>query len=159
MTSVSYYFAYGSNMNPDRVRERRMLFDHYQAGTLHDYRLVFNKRSVKYIGAASANVMMQKGAVTEGVVYRLKHADEITTMDAYEGYPVRYDRRRLPVTCGDDLVDAWVYVAKPDYIDNSLKPTRWYVRHLLAGKEFLSSTYIEQLIAVDCLPDTDMEPE
>jgi len=136
-----------------------MLFDHHQAGTLHDFQLVFNKRSVKFIGAASANVMMQKGAVTEGVVYRLSHADEIITMDAYEGYPVRYDRQPLPVVCGDDLVDAWVYFANEEYIDNSLKPTRWYLRHLLEGKEFLSSTYIEQLIAVDCLPDTDVEPE
>lgn len=156
---VAYYFAYGSNMNPDRVRRRRMLFDHHQAGTLHDFRLAFNKRSVKFIGAASANVMMQKGAVTEGVVYRLEQADEITTMDPYEGYPLRYDRISLPIVCRDGPVNAWVYVANQDYIDNSLRPTRWYLRHMLAAEEFLSSSYVEQLAAVDCLPDTDVEPE
>jgi len=155
---VAYYFAYGSNMNPDRVRRRQMLFDHHQAGTLRDFRLAFNKRSVKFIGAASANVMMQKGAVTEGVVYRLKQADEITRMDPYEGYPLRYDRLSLTVVCADGPLSAWVYVANQEYIDNSLRPTSWYLRHMLAGKEFLSESYIEQLTAVDCLPDTEVEP-
>jgi len=136
-----------------------MSFDHYEAGRLHDFRLVFNKRSVKFVGAASANVVTQKGAVTEGVVYRLKRADEIATMDRYEGYPLRYDRVSLTVICRDGPVDAWVYVANQAYIDNSLRPTRWYLQHLLAGKEFLSSAYFEQLAAVDCLPDTDVEPE
>ncbi len=146
-------------MNPDRVRRRRMQFDQYQAGKLHDFRLAFNKRSVKYIGAASANVMMRKGAVTEGVVYRLRHEDEISMMDPYEGFPVRYDRQLLKIVCPDGPVDAWVYLAQQEYIDNSLKPARWYLDHLLAASELLSSPYIEQLAAVDCLPDTDVEPE
>jgi len=114
---------------------------------------------VKFVGAASANVMAEKGAVTEGVVYRLRHADEIAIMDTYEGYPLRYDRLPLTVVCGDDVIDAWVYVATPAYIDESLKPARWYLQHLLAGKAFLSNEYIEQLLTTDCLPDTDLEPE
>jgi cation transport regulator ChaC len=159
VSPISYYFAYGSNMNPDRVRQRRMQFDHCQAGSLHDYRLTFNKRSAKFIGSASANVMMHSGAVTEGVVYRLKHPDEIVTMDPYEGYPVRYDRRPLEIMCAGQSVSAWVYLANQEYIDNSLKPNRWYVRHLLAGRVFLSGSYIERLSGVECLPDTDVEPE
>tara|TARA_B100000959_G_scaffold145887_1_gene153176 strand:- start:1123 stop:1632 length:510 start_codon:yes stop_codon:yes gene_type:complete len=159
VSSISYYFAYGSNMNPDRVRQRQMQFDYFQAGKLHDFRLVFNKRSVKYIGAASANVVMHKDAVTEGVVYRLTNADEISMMDPYEGFPVRYDRQPLEILCPDGPVNAWVYLAQQEYVDNNLKPTRWYLDHLLAAGELLSSTYIEKLAAVDCLPDTDVEPD
>lgn len=159
MSTDSYYFAYGSNMNPDRVRQRLIKFDDFQAGILHDYRMTFNKRSAKFIGSASANVMLHKGAQTEGVIYRLIHADEIVTMDPYEGYPLRYDRLLLTISCQYGLVDAWVYVANQEYIDNNLKPNRWYLQHLLAGREFLSNTYIEQLEAVECLPDSDIEPQ
>ena len=58
-------------MNPDRVRQRKMSFESAASGHLFDYSLRFNKRSVKYPGAASANVMALANGVTEGVIYRL----------------------------------------------------------------------------------------
>ena len=65
--SVTYYFGYGSNMNEARVAKREMPFVEVLAGQLHGYELRFNKRSVKYPGAASANVQQTAGAVVEGV--------------------------------------------------------------------------------------------
>ena len=52
--SIDYYFAYGSNMNPGRVRLRQMGFEDVLAGRLDGYRLVFNKRSLKAAGAGAA---------------------------------------------------------------------------------------------------------
>ena len=69
--TVKHYFAYGSNMNPDRVRQRKMSFESAASGHLFDYSLRFNKRSVKYPGTAAANVMVSAKGVTEGVLYRL----------------------------------------------------------------------------------------
>jgi hypothetical protein len=155
---AQYYFAYGSNMNIDRVRKREMVFDHHFGGALHDYELVFNKRSVKYPGAASANVSPRSGAVTEGVLYRLTEPDQIERMDPFEGYPVRYDRLVLPVRQRQETFHAWVYVANTDYIVEGLKPARWYLEHLLAGEEFLSAEYMEKLRIVDCLLNSEHEP-
>lgn len=160
MSEIHYYFAYGSNMNPARVEQRQMSFVSAEAALLHGYAMCFNKRSVKYPGAASANVVEAPDAVTEGVLYRLEHPEQITMMDPFEGYPVRYDRQPLPVRLQQGgQVHAWVYIANADHIAEGLAPTRWYLEHLLAGRDFLSDAYVEQLACTLCLPDTDTEPE
>ena len=156
--TVDYYFAYGSNMNPVRVQQRNMAFSDYLGGVLSGYQLCFNKRSQKYPGAASANVMANSAAATEGVLYGLNTLAEIEKMDPYEGYPIRYDRVILPVHCADGICDAWVYTANADYIAHGLKPAQWYLDHLLAGAPLLSTAYVAMLKRVECLEDSSQEP-
>ncbi len=45
----AYYFAYGSNMNPARMKARGMMVADMQPGTLQGMRLAFNKRAAKGI--------------------------------------------------------------------------------------------------------------
>ena len=156
---IHHYFAYGSNMNPERVSRRQMRFESAAGGVLHNYSLRFNKRSVKYPGAASANVAHQPGSLTEGVVYRLSHPAQIEMMDPFEGYPVRYDRLALPIRTTGAVVHAWVYIANTEFITEGLSPARWYLEHLLAGEPFLSVDYVEQLRQTPCLPDSHVEPD
>ena len=155
---VHYYFAYGSNMNPARVEKRQMGFQHVTAGRLSHYRLAFNKRSVKYPGAAAANVMIAPGQEIEGAIYRLTEPREIEKMDPFEGYPRHYDRQVLPINTEQGILPAWVYVANEGYVAEGLKPARWYLNHLLAGREFLSAGYFNSLGRTVCLPDSDIEP-
>lgn len=155
---VHYYFAYGSNMNPDRVVKRQMAFHSAASGSLSHYRLAFNKRSVKYPGAASANVVPHDGAITEGVVYRLTVPAQIEMMDPYEGYPRRYDRLALPIRTEVEEVLAWVYIANRDYVTEGLNPAKWYLDHLLAGRDYLSHGYYSELLETPCIPDSDKEP-
>jgi gamma-glutamylcyclotransferase (GGCT)/AIG2-like uncharacterized protein YtfP len=156
---VHYYFAYGSNMNPARVEKRQMGFQHVMPGRLSHYRLAFNKRSVKYPGAASANVVPHEGATTEGVLYRLTVPEQIEMMDPFEGYPRRYNRLALAVETALEDVLAWVYVANQEYITEGLNPARWYLDHLLEGREYLSKGYYRQLQQTACMPDSELEPE
>lgn len=153
-----YYFAYGSNMNPSRVKHRCMAFSHYEAGILSGYCLVFNKRSVKYPGTASANIMQQANNQVEGVVYHLADERQITVMDPFEGYPERYNRILVPIETHNGLLDVWVYIANPAHIQEGLKPAAWYLGHLLAGRQFLSPAYVEMLGNIICLPDSESEP-
>jgi cation transport regulator ChaC len=146
-------------MNPARVRGRELQFEHHLAGTLHDFRLAFNKRSVKYPGAASANVVEDQGARTEGVVYKMQQSEQISMMDPYEGYPIRYSRQVLSIVCGRQKVNAWVYIANEEFIATGLKPAEWYLEHLLAGREFLTTAYFEELTTVECLPNSSVEPD
>ncbi len=155
---ASYYFAYGSNMNAERVVTRKMQFVEIKAGQLEGYKLVFNKRSVKTPGAAAANVEPEPGAVTEGVLYRLPEANEILKMDPFEGYPVRYRREVRALRTQSGYENAWVYMANPEFIGDHLKPAKWYLQHLLAGKEMLSADYFQSLCEVQCLADSDVEP-
>ena len=154
---ASYYFAYGSNMNAERVVTRKMQFVEVKAGQLEGYKLVFNKRSVKYPGAGAANVEAEPGAVTEGVLYRFDEADEILKMDPFEGYPVRYRREIRALRTESGYENAWVYMANPDFIGDHLKPATWYLQHLLAGKEMLSAGYFSSLCEVQCLADSEVE--
>ncbi len=156
--SVHYYFAYGSNMNPARVEQRNMRFHSAEHGSLRHYELKFNKRSVKYPGAASANVTAKEHAITEGVAYRLVAPIQIETMDPFEGYPRRYNRLALPILVESGFVDAWVYIANEDYIIEGLAPARWYLDHLLAGKAFLTTDYYSVLQKTKCMPNSETEP-
>ncbi len=158
-SETGYYFAYGSNMNPDRVRQRKMDFQSAQSGLLIGYRLVFNKPSLKHPGAASANLIADQDGRTEGVIYRLSAPDQIGRLDPYEGYPVRYHRLVLPILLGQDQVNAWVYMATPAYITEGLRPARWYLEHLLAGRHFLGKEYIDALATTPCLPNSILEPD
>lgn len=155
----SYYFAYGSNMNPDRVRRRKMLFDTYRGGVLEGYRLAFNKRSEKIPGAAAANVESAPEYRVEGLLYRLIEPGQIEIMDVFEGYPSRYRRELLPIRFGERTVSAWVYIANRQFISDGLKPARWYLEHLLCGGPYLSDAYYKALQQIDTLPDSGIEPE
>ena len=156
--TVHHYFAYGSNMDSGRVQQRKMSFESASSGRLLDYSLRFNKRSVKYPGAAAANVVASAKGVTEGVVYRLADPVQIEMMDPYEGYPLRYRRTALPIITKAGVVDAWVYIANEDYVAEGLAPAQWYLNHLLAGRGYLSASYFESLLRIKCLHDSDIEP-
>ena len=146
-------------MNPDRVRTRQMGFDLHLAGRLSGYELAFNKRSQKYPGAASANVMVAAASsVVEGVIYRLTDADQSTVMDVFEGYPNLYTRAQLAVQTSQGVFQAWTYIANPEHVVAGLKPASWYLAHLLAGEPYLSAPYHARLQRVACLPGSEQEP-
>lgn len=156
---IDYYFAYGSNMNLTRVQHRQMGFTETFAGQLKNYRLVFNKRSLKYPGAGAANVVRSQGQVAEGIIYRLSDPRQIEVMDPFEGYPKHYDREHLLVETAKGKCRAWVYLANPEYVDEDLKPAKWYLNHLLAGRAFLSEGYVQSLSRTSCLRDSDVETD
>jgi len=159
-----YYFAYGSNMNPDRVNLRNVKFDFIESGTLSGFYLAFNKRSVAYPGAAAANIMKESENAfyenrrsVEGLIYHLTDENQIEMMDPFEGYPIRYDRIQVEVQAPNTDRLVWTYTANIEYIQENLKPNKWYLDHLLAGRPYLSKSYYDQLHQTICLPDSDIE--
>ena len=79
-------------------------------------------------------------------------------MDPFEGYPERYVREVCMLKTGEGLIRAWVYIATDKWLAEGLRPARWYLEHLLAGKRYLSQCYFESLRRVVCLPDSEIEP-
>ena len=76
-----FYFAYGSNMNPDRIRQR-----------IPGARLV-GKAHIKGWKLAErlyADIDRARGERVEGVLY-LVTPSELFRLDAYEGYPRTYN--------------------------------------------------------------------
>lgn len=151
---MGWYFAYGSNMNPARMQARGLSVVEALPGQLPGYGLCFNKRAVdRAPGRAYANIRHQRGAVVEGVLYRLQGDNEIAKLDPFEGTPVYYSRERLPILTTQGVQPAWVYIANPAFREEGLLPSADYLAHLLAGREWLSAAYWAALAAWPRHPD------
>ena len=149
MAQKGYYFAYGSNMNPARMRERGAEFFSYRRGVLKDHRLVFNKLCRLYEGGfGCANIEPHKGEVVEGVLYEVDWEQALPVLDIYEGYPNHYTKeiKKIETPSGEE-VEAVVYVAHPSKIREGLKPSPDYLAHLLEACRLglLSEEYCKKL--------------
>lgn len=147
------YFAYGSNMNPARVRERGLLVERVEAAWLPGFRLAFDKHSAAHHGAGHASIAFDRNAVVEGVLYHLAGFGEIAKMDRFESAPVNYSREALQVHTAGGRIATWTYIANPAVLRAGLKPPRSYLNHLLAGEPYLSVDYFRMLAAWECLED------
>lgn len=172
---VACYFAYGSNMNPDRVRERGIRFDHACGGLLHGYVLAFDKMARQHPGVGHANLHYRREGIVEGVLYWLSSVDEIRKMDPFERAPINYSREVVqirvstrdlpevpveaslqPMKADPEIVDlrievsSWTYFANPAVRRPDLRPPRSYMNHLLAGQPYLSEEYLAMLDSWPC---------
>jgi gamma-glutamylcyclotransferase (GGCT)/AIG2-like uncharacterized protein YtfP len=153
-TTAQFYFAYGSNMNQERMQGRNMQVSSVTAGWIHGFGLRFNKRSRWHDNLACANIVFAPGERIEGALYELDNVAEIAKLDPHEGAPRRYSRDVFYVQTEAGRRPAWVYVANPAVLDNHIKPARWYVEHLLAGREFLSEDYWQAIKRTDCIANS-----
>jgi gamma-glutamylcyclotransferase (GGCT)/AIG2-like uncharacterized protein YtfP len=145
------YFAFGSNMDKERMKKRKANFTEMQKGIIKDWKLVFNKINNKKVGAGYANIIPNSGSIVEGIIYKVDN-DAIPILDGFEGVPNHYQKVTMSVENTDkELIDCIVYIANPSKVDNFLKPEKWYLQHLLKGKEFLSESYFSDLKSIETL--------
>ncbi len=134
-------------MNPARVAERGLLVTDARGARLPGYCLTFNKMSRDHPGNGHANIEFEPSSFVEGVLYQLDHPDEILKMDPFERAPWNYGRDIIEVHAGEKTVWAWTYFANPAVHVPGLLPQEDYLRHLLAGRDFLSDEYFDSLLA------------
>ncbi len=149
----AYYFAYGSNMNAERMAARGLSVERALSGTINDLALAFNKLAADAPHRSYANVIYAPEQQVEGVLYELSHRTEIFKMDPFEGAPRLYSREVYWVNTAEGPIAAWVYVANRAMLRDGMMPERWYLEHLLAGKAYLSEDYYQQLTQVSCVDD------
>lgn len=99
-----FYFAYGSNMNWDQMRERCTSARFVGVAFLPDHKLAFTRKSTQGFGVADA--VPERGRKVYGVVYEIGDLD-VGRLDTREGYrPKRernsYVRRECLVFLGGD---------------------------------------------------------
>ncbi len=142
-----FYFAYGSNMNFDRMRERDVNFFSRQPAFLPGYRLVFNKRSDKG-NQAFANIVLNKTGIVFGILYEIDKIN-LEKLDFFEKFPAHYYRFREKVFCGFyrklKSVTAEIYIAQPWMITEKFLPSKKYIAHLLAAAGDLPSEYVKKI--------------
>jgi cation transport regulator ChaC len=148
-----WYFAYGSNMNPERVTARGLTFDTVRPGVLPGVRLTFDKQSREHPRSGHANLTFDPNGQVEGVLYQLRGSEDIVLMDRFERTPINYSREIVEVQAAGEAVLAWTYFANPAVIGSNLRPERAYLAHLLAGRAYLSDSYHAFLATTVCVDE------
>ncbi len=141
---IVYYFAYGSNMNPDRMKERGAHFTDMHKHSLRGYSLKFNKTSYQKPLTGCANIVPDDRGIVEGVVYKIT-VQGLYNLDKFEGYPVHYNRVKLIIDIAGSQETVKTYIAMPGKTKEGLRPAKSYMEHLLKAKDYMSGEYYEFL--------------
>ena len=152
------YFAYGSNMLIERLRNRCL--NPKEIGRADNRIIEFSKLSKKD-GSGKATLRCQAGHRTPGVLFRIPIAER-NKLDRYEGAGkgggyIRCDK--FPVHRTDNNQIAYVVTYLATFPKPNLKPYDWYLALVIAGalKHGLDGSYQEMLRRVPYCPDTDCD--
>ena len=144
-----WYFAYGSNMNAQRMVSRKAFFTRRIKATLRMHRLVFNKIASKEPGYGFANIEADNYENVYGILYEMQESD-VAELDKHEGVRSQhYERKTMTVETENGSVEAVVYVAHPSKIQGGLIPTEAYAENLYRGLDLLgedSRWYLDRAI-------------
>lgn len=137
-----YYFAYGSNMLPERLLERIGKYHTAFPVYLSDYRFVYNKKSCD--GTTKANIECIKYEVVHGVCFEID-SDDIAILQKYE---VGYNRANVSVSYSKDKLTSVVTFISSS-IDETLKPSSEYKGLVLKGASHwhLDKSYVTKYLS------------
>ena len=139
------YFAYGSNINSDRMKERGINFISRKFGILKDYKLVFNKIASRNPNEGYANIIICKNSIVEGAIYEITD-ESISLLDKYESVPKHYYRKEVEIQDSNKLIKKCItYIANNSKITEGLKPSTDYLNHILKGKDLFTENYYNKL--------------
>ena len=126
---------------------RHSLRFHKRAGDAGD---VSGKCDAFYTGRAQDAV--------HGVLFRV-HESERERLDDAEGNGFGYQGVTVRVVCDEGTVDAYSFVADPDWIDEGLRPYDWYIAIVGSGARIhgLPPAYQARLRTVPSIRDPDRE--
>ncbi len=128
-----HYFAYGSNMNPERMLGRIKSAVPIGAARLSGYRLVFNKQSTD--GTAKANIehSSQEDDFVLGCVYQIPESD----FEKLRSIEIGYFDAIVEIDKSGARVFARTFIAEANSVIIG-SPNREYVGHMLKGAASLN---------------------
>lgn len=152
-------FAYGSNLNLNRLTKRVPSAVKVSNAFLPGYKLICNKISKD--GSAKANIIKtnKPAELVWGVLFTID-SDEKALLDKAEGLGKGYNEDTL--TFFDEVNNSYaaqVYIADSNVINNNLLPYDWYKEFIVTGaiQNELPADYILQLQSIICSRDNDEE--
>ncbi|MFC1553161.1 gamma-glutamylcyclotransferase family protein [candidate division KSB1 bacterium] len=105
------YFAYGSNMLHQQMKERCPGSKFIKQAFLIGYKFVYDGNSKKCAGAVG-NIVKSKNSKVYGGLYEINE-ENLIALDGYEGYPNNYDRMEVEIEDNEDKIyEAKVYFRK-----------------------------------------------
>jgi len=154
------YFAYGSNMCTNRLRDRVPSCRFHAVATLQGHTLKFHKCSTDGSGKCNALRTGSQLDYVIGVVFEVDSAEK-PRLDLAEGLHHGYEDTCVSVASSQGPIEAWMYVADQTAIDDRLAPYTWYKDFVLGGarEHGLPDAYIAGVEAVEAWQDRDQTRE
>ena len=149
-----YYFAYGSNLHPLRIRERVPSAELFGSANVSGFRLAFNKIGIDGSSKCNLEKTNNSDAIVHGAIYKIK-VEHKPLIDEYESLNRGYVDRTINVEFCDVTLNCFTYIAQQEYIDDALKPFHWYKRLVTMGANYLQfpQKYIELIETVESIAD------
>lgn len=123
------YFAYGVNMNHQKMAGRCPGATFLGRARLDGYRLFFDGKSLVRPGAV-ANIEPQAGSVVWGGLYEITPAD-LEQLDAFERYPTAYQRKEFDAVDDGGVVHQAIAYFRTGEVPG--EPGESYLNELLEG--------------------------
>jgi len=141
-----YYFAYGSNMDVEQLKERSKKISDTKflvvgVALLPKYSLKFNKKSKD--GSGKANIVYDQKSEVEGIIFEMTD-EQLKVLDDEE---VGYHRENIAVNLQKQSTQVITYIADINNLCDGLFPTEKYLGRIKKGaRDFkLSRSYQEKL--------------
>ena len=157
MNTDILYFAYGSNLLGERLRQRVPSARVAGPARLDGYAMRFNLLGGD--GSAKCNIVPWQDAHVWGVAWTLPLAER-EGLDRAEGLGVAYDERTVAITLAGQAQEALTYVGRPERLGAPAAPFGWYKAFVLAGalEHALDPHYVGEHVAlVDHKTDHDTQ--
>jgi gamma-glutamylcyclotransferase len=145
------YFAYGSNMLEQRLKDRVKSAEFLSNAWVRGYEVRFRKISIDDSGKVDLVHTGEPSDIVHGVVYQFD-PEEWSALDAAES---GYDRTPIQVHTDSGTRDVTTYLARRGRIDESLKPYTWYLQLIRCGAEQhgLPEDYRQKIENTLAIPD------
>ncbi len=126
-------------MDPEKAGRIFKRLPKAKVAFLPGYEVVFNKEGM---GKGNPNVKPGERGVW-GVVYEVDEKD----LQKLDRISPKYERKLVRVVIDGEECEAWVYIAKPEFVNDSLKPDRSCIERMIKGAKFhrLPEEYIRWL--------------
>ena len=135
--SLVYYFAFGSNLDPERMKKRGAVFTERKLGKLENYEFVLNYEIGD--GTAAANIRYKPGSVVYGALYKCTPE----SINKLQGYEVNYRQIKVDIYTEENVcIKATLFLANEDAVNDNINAVAdFYLNHILCGKDILPPDY------------------
>jgi len=126
-------------MDPEKAGRIFKRLPKAKVAFLPGYEVVFNKEGME---KGNPNIKPGKRGVW-GVVYEVDEKN----LQKLDRISPKYERKLVRVVIDGEECEAWVYIAKPEFVNDSLKPDRSCIERMIKGAKFhrLPEEYIRWL--------------
>lgn len=143
-----YYFAYGSNLSTNYIRDYTPSAIFLIRAELPNYKIEFRHYS-KNLGGGISSIVEMPGALVKGVIYDVQES-ELEELDILESVPEGLYRRDTYFVMGEDGEWHRADLYRVSNPTGPYTPARSYVDCMIEGarEHGLDTDYVEHLVAI-----------